>query len=259
MKKILIFAFMMPLIAFMFQFVISAADVTDVYIHYYRYQADYTDWNIWVWQSKPVSQDGASYSFDEDDTATIFNFGGVVTKITLEGDLAEASELGFIVRKGEWAQKDIDNDRFITIPEDYTSGELHIYLVEGDLRVGYGMDDVNGPDKNPKFKLAYFNQLNRIHFVTTELLSVDNITIYKDDVEVATSDKSIDGTTGYVVLTEEIDFSKTYTIKGIFSNNFERIYTITYDGIYDSTEFEDAFGYDGDDLGAIVNGKLIYR
>ena len=254
MKKILIFAFMVPLIAFMFQLIVSAQAVTDVYIHYYRYQADYTDWNLWVWQSKPVSQEGASYSFDEDDTATIFNYGGVVTQITLEGDLADTAELGFIVRKGDWAQKDIDNDRFITIPADHTSNELHIYLVEGDARIGYGMDDEDGPDKSPKFKLAYFTQLNRIDFVATELISVDNITVYKDDVELTTSVKSVDGTTGYIVLNEEIDFSKTYKIEAIFSDDSVNDYIVTYDGIYDSEEFEDAFGYEGDDLGAIVNG-----
>lgn len=260
MKKGLIFAFMVPFIVLLMSLTTMAATVTDVYVHYYRYQGDYDGWNLWVWQSKPVSQDGTSYTFSEDDTATIFNYEGVVTRITLEGDLAEATELGFIVRKGDWAQKDIDNDRFITIPEDHSSSELHIYLVEGDARIGYGMDDPDGPDKSPKFKLAYFDQLNRIYYVATELLSADNIQIFKDDVELDPTEINITDFTGLITLDENIDFSKTYTIQATFSDDSVNEYVITYDGIYDSDEFEAAFGYEGDDLGANVqDGKTTFR
>jgi pullulanase len=260
MKKLLIFAFMMPLIALLFNLAIQAQTVTDVYVHYYRYQGDYTDWNLWVWKSKPVSQDGASYTFSQDDTATTFNYGGVVTKITLTGDLDGTTELGFIVRKGDWAQKDIDNDRFIVIPANHSSNELHVYLVEGDASVGYSMTDPNGPDKSPKIKRAYFEQLNRIYFVSTELLSVDNISVYKDDVLVPTTEKSVDGLTGYIVLSEDVDFSKSYEIEAKFSDNSTKRLEVTYDGIYDSEEFESAFGYEGNDLGAIVsNGKTTFR
>ncbi|HAX02338.1 MAG: type I pullulanase [Tenericutes bacterium GWC2_34_14] len=260
MKKLLILAFMVPLIALMFSMVVRAAAVTDVYVHYYRYQNDYSDWNLWAWKSKPVSQDGASFTFSEDDTATSFNYGGVVSKITLEGDLAGTTELGFIVRKGDWLQKDIDNDRFITIPVDHTSSELHVYLVEGDAAVGYGMDDPDGPDKSPKIKQAYFNALNRIYFVSTEMLSVDNVNIYKDDILQTTDVKSVDGLTGYVVLNEDVDFSKAYEVEVTFSDNSTRRFEVTYDGIYDSVEFEDAFGYEGDDLGAhVVDNKTTFR
>ncbi|MDY0075447.1 MAG: type I pullulanase [Acholeplasmataceae bacterium] len=259
-KKSLIFVLMVPLFALLFQLTIKAASITDVYIHYYRYQGDYTGWNLWVWQSKPVSQDGVSYTFSEDDTATIFNYGGVVTKITLEEGLSDTEELGFIIRLNEWAEKDIDNDRFITIPEDHTSSELHIYLVEGDTRIGYGMDDPDGPDKSPKFKVAYFNQLNRIFFIATEQLSADDIKVYEDDIEVTLTEKSIDGINGYVVLDHDVDFSKTYRIESTFGDESVNDYIVTYDGIYDSDEFEQAFSYEGDDLGAIVEGgKTTFR
>jgi pullulanase len=254
MKKWLIFVLMVPFIVFMFSFDVLGSNVTDVYVHYYRYQGDYTDWNLWAWKSKPVSQDGQSFSFSEDDTATGFNYGGVVTKIELTDTLEDTEELGFIVRRGDWLQKDIDNDRFIAIPEVHTSSELHIYLVEGDTRVGYGIDDPDGPDKDPKFKLAYFNQLNQIYFVTTEALNPANIKVYEDDVELVPSDIEVDEFTGTILLADDLDFSKTYTVEATFSDSSVNEYIVTYDGIYDSDEFELAFGYDGDDLGAVVNG-----
>lgn len=264
MKKGLIFAFIVPFVVLLMSLTTMAASVTDVYVHYYRYQGDYDGWNLWVWQSKPVSQDGTSYTFTQDDTATIFNYEGVVTKITLDGDLASATELGFIVRRStttaEWAQKDVDNDRFISIPTDHTSSELHIYLVEGDVRVGYGINDPEGPDKSPKFKIAYFDQLNRIYFVATEMLSGDKIEVYKDDVLLTPDEISITDFSGLITLNENIDFSKTYTIKATFSDDSINDYIVTYDGIYDSDEFEAAFGYEGDDLGAHVsNGKTTFR
>ena len=41
----------------------AATPVTDVYIHYYRYQGDYTPWDLWVWKNQPTSEAGAGYSF----------------------------------------------------------------------------------------------------------------------------------------------------------------------------------------------------
>ena len=131
MKKWLIFALMVPFIALLFSFSVKADSVTDVYVHYYRYQGDYTDWNLWVWKEKPVPQDGTRYAFETDDTATSFNYGGTVVKISLTDDLEGTTQLGIIVHRGAWLEKDIDNNRYVDIPENHTSSELHIYLVEG--------------------------------------------------------------------------------------------------------------------------------
>ena len=59
MKKLLVILLVMPLFAIYSMMVFGASPVTSVYIHYYRFAEDYTDWNVWVWQSEPVSLDGA--------------------------------------------------------------------------------------------------------------------------------------------------------------------------------------------------------
>ena len=46
-------------------------------------------------------------------------------------------------------------------------------------------------------------------------------------------------------------FYTSYVFKGKFNNGLNT-YVITYDGIYGSSAFEEAYGYDGDDLGAIA-------
>ena len=85
MKKILVIILVVPLLLLTSITVNAASPTTDLYIHYYRYDGDYTNWNVWLWASEPESLEGASYDFEEDDTDTIFNYGGVVAKISLEG------------------------------------------------------------------------------------------------------------------------------------------------------------------------------
>ena len=45
---------------------ISATEeaITTVQLHYFRYGADYTGWNFWLWQYEPTNGAGAGFSFD---------------------------------------------------------------------------------------------------------------------------------------------------------------------------------------------------
>jgi pullulanase len=260
MKKLLVLIFMGLLTALLPMVVQASEPVTEVYIHYYRYQGDYSPWDIWVWRNQPTSEAGSGYSFSEDDTASIFNFDGVLAKVSLTGDLEGTTRLGFIVRKPDWSEKDLDIDRFIDIPETVPGGILHVYLVEGDSRIGYSKDDPNGPNKDPKFRFAYFSDMDTIYFSATEPVALSNLSITKDDVDVDVISYTPSGTNGTLVIDDEIDFSKKYEITATFTGNIVGSFTITYDGIYDSDAFDDAFGYEGDDLGAVVaHNKTSFR
>jgi len=255
MKKLLVILLVMPLFAIYSMVVFGATPVTSVYIHYYRFAEDYTDWNAWVWQSEPTSLEGASYAMTQDDTATTFNYGGVLAKVNLTGDMENATQLGIIIRKGNWVQKDIDIDRFIDIPAETADGIYHVYFVEGDMSIGESIDDVDGPSRSPKFKSAYFRDMDTFVFTATETLDDSDIRVYADDVLISVDTIVIDGMNGTVLLSDEVDFSKKYVIEADFSDDSINEYTITFDGIYDSEAFNNAFGYEGDDLGAIVNGN----
>jgi pullulanase len=260
MSKILLmlFLWLFPLVS-----PISSAEskpVSEVYIHYYRYQADYSPWDLWVWQNQPAAQEGSGYAFVKDETATNVNFGGVVSKISLTGLLAGATRIGFIVRKPDWSSKDVEIDRFIDIPSTIDQGVLHVYLVEGDARVGIGINDINGPDKNPKFRVAYFQEMNKIYFSATEALSAEKITLSANGEPLNIKSYQANGTNGVIEIDTTLDFSKKYEIKAVFSNNFQNKLSLTYDGVYDSQAFEEAFGYMGNDLGAIADdSKTTFR
>ncbi len=250
MKKITLLLFALIACTTFFTFVSAEATTDDIYIHYYRFGADYTNWNIWVWQNTPEALEGESFNFVEDDTNVAFNYDGVVAKISISDAFPDATSIGFIVRKGAWLEKDYDSDRLVVIPETTEDGIFNIYLVEGDSRVGTSINDVNGPDKSPKFKNAYFSEMDTIVFTATETLAVANIVVKADDVAVTTSSIEIDGAAGTIILPDNLDFAKKYTVEAVFSDLSTNDFAVTFDGIYDSDEFEAAYAYEGNDLGA---------
>lgn len=255
MKKLALCLLTVLLAVPFFAVVTAQEPTTAIYLHYYRYAGDYTDWNVWMWQKLPTSAEGAAYDFVEDDTAAEFNYGGRVAKIDLTGTLEGATQVGLIIRKGDWAEKDIATDRLVDIEEVTSGGIQHIYLVEGDARIGSSKTDPEGPDRAAKFKKAYFTAQDSIAFTATEILVPADVKIYKNAVEMLPYQVMVDGFNGTITIYENVDFSAVYTVEATFSDDSVNTYQVTFDGIYDSPEFEEAFTYEGDDLGAVVKAS----
>ena len=260
MKKILVLLMLVFSIGGLVQQIEADEASTDIYLHYYRYGADYTNWSVWAWQNEPTSEEGTSFDFVTDETAVEYNYGGAVAIINIDENFADITEMGLIIKLGSWIEKDIATDRFIEIPTNSSNGEVHYYFVEGDSRIGSSMDDLNGPARTPKFQFAYFTDMNTITYSATEAISSANIKVYADDVLESVESISADGVAGTIELTNELSFAKEYTIEATFSSdNSINEYIVTFDGIYDSEEFEAAYSYDGD-LGAIVDGdETLFR
>jgi pullulanase len=82
----------------------TAADFggkTVLIVHYRRDAADYADWNVWAW---PIQGEGAEYGLTGSDA-----FGLYTVAVFDEAH----PKLGFLVRRGEWEEKDGDRDRMI--------------------------------------------------------------------------------------------------------------------------------------------------
>jgi len=104
----------------------TAADFgakTVLIVHYYRYDHNYSGWNLWVWPNQPVSLNGASYPFTSSD-----NFGEVAIIKFQE----VYTQLGFIIRlstpSNPWAAKDVAENRYVNIG---SSGVAEIWVLEG--------------------------------------------------------------------------------------------------------------------------------
>lgn len=255
MKKVLLLV-MVILSSFLVVNEVKAdQNVDTLYIHYYRYAGDYANWDAWIWQSSPTSEGGAAYTFETDETAVDYNYGGVVSEIDISEAFPDVTEIGIIIRRGgdSWLEKDTGGDRYVEIPSTSANGEVHLYFVEGDVNIGTSLTDPDGPNRFPKFKQAYFTSLNEIFFTATEWLPAINVELLVDGVRDDTAVVVTNQFTGTITLQNELDFGKSYVVEATFpSDSTVNNLAVTYDGIYDTQEFEDEFAYDGD-LGAITS------
>ena len=211
-----------------------------VFVHYYRYLEDYKNWNVWAWGD---GQEGYGYPFTETDEY------GKVAKINLK-DLNDIEKLGFIIRKGDWAAKDIDKDRFIDLTkatEVDGKKQLHVYLLQGEEMVYYTSE----VDKTPALSGATFTDLNALK-VTAPIPFEDTEGVILTDkegneLEIETVELSKDKTWLNVTLKDDIGMGEIYYIQ---KTGFRAPVVVQYYGVYDSEVFNELFYYDGDDLGA---------
>lgn len=98
---------------------VAADSTTNVTVHYHRFAGDYADWNLWLWPYQPINGAGAQYNFNGTDTF------GEVAHASVPG---ASTQIGLIVRKGEWVEKDIDQDRHVDTPNQ----QAEIWLIQGD-------------------------------------------------------------------------------------------------------------------------------
>jgi pullulanase len=106
--------------------------VVKLTVHYQRADSEYTGWNLWLWKNVTTGTDvdvnKAGVTFTESDDF------GKIARVEIDG-MDKFESIGIIVRKGDWAAKDVSADRFITkFKED---GTVEIWLRQGDQVISY--------------------------------------------------------------------------------------------------------------------------
>lgn len=213
-------------------------------IHYHRFDKTYEGWNIWAW---PKNGDGNAYYFTDVDDF------GPYTEIKLD---EATSSVGIRVRLNEWEKNDIENDRYIDLNREL-NGPLHIYLLQGDESIYYNKNDV---DLSPQFLSASFVSASEIEFNVTE--SVDSSAEGEAARYSVTDDKGVtypimkiqskdegETTSASVILEENLDLGKRYTLE---RDGYGSI-PISAAAAFSSSDFEAAYTYKGDDLGAVYS------
>ena len=216
-------------------------------LHYDRPDGNYDDWDVWAW---PDGKEGAGYPFAEED-------GQMVATIPVP---AGATKVGFIVRQGggNWTKKDIDADQFIELP-DVTAGTVHIYVESGVE--GYTRED--GDDVATGVLVsgaAYDGEAAAVTVTTTGAVDGDPAEAFQvcaadgTAIPVASAEQTGDGE--YVLTLEQaLEDGQSYQL--IF-NGTE--YPITMPNVFSTEKFEQAYTYDGDDLGAVwTEEKTTFR
>ncbi len=217
-----------------------------VTIHYHRFDDNYDDWNLWVWTD---GVEGKQYDFKAEDGF------GKKAEIVLE-DIGSAEKLGFIVRKGEWASKDVEVDRFVALDKVNADGILEFYLVEGVETVYTSEKEI---DLSPKFLKAEFIDEKTVKLTTSKPISSadlrNNFLIVSENKvgikPTAISSGASDISQNFVVLLETgVTVGKTYTTS---YGDYEAL-TIEPTGLYDTEAFNQKYTYAGD-LGAIYSKR----
>lgn len=205
---------------------------TVIRLHYHRDDGDYDPWRVWFWEE---GKEGGDYYFEEED-------GEMVATMEVT---AGTTSVGFIVRTEDWA-KDFDGDQYIDISE-VVSGTVEVYVESGapGFTKEYAADTVTGT----KLKSAAYNGDGTVSVTMTGELSGDLASVFVvsgKDGEVAISDVSDAGDFVYTVtLAEELNSARSYSI-----TYDGTAYDITMPNVYSTEEFENAYTYEGTDLGA---------
>ena len=174
---------------------------------------------------------------------------------------ADVTEVGFIVRRdcsepggSSWgsATKDYEQDRFAIIEGE----ETFIYLKSGDAAQYSSTDGGKTLTMIKKFSLAEMIDFHTIKYhltPKTKFTSPDQIKVYDGDKQLTVQSISSlqrESISGEITVAETLDIGKTYTV--VIEGFGEK--TVVPTTVFDSKEFLDNYVYDGDDLGAVING-----
>ena len=88
-------------------------------IHYNRPDGNYTDWNVWLWDNSAVTATYLNPPYEFEDIN-----GEMVCTVKINSG---TSEVGYVIRLGDWIDKDIHEDRFIDLA-GIVSGTVDVYI-----------------------------------------------------------------------------------------------------------------------------------
>lgn len=219
-------------------------DTVNVKVHYYRFDEDYTNWDIWAWveDSNKEGHGGANYVFTGSDSY------GKVTSITYN-DMQGIGKIGFIVRKNDWSDREQstlnDGNRVINLAYADKNGNVDVYVLQKEPKTFYAENQV---DRSLKVLTARMDSLNEIFFeVNVPVDSKDLVTLREGENDVpAEVTLSEDRRTGTIKTESSLDMNKKYTV--YISEYQEKL--VTLGNVMGSDGFKEQYHYEGQ-LGAI--------
>ncbi len=213
-----------------------AKEKVTVEVHYIRYNEDYEDWNLWIWTGQ---NGGQAVSFEERGS-------DVAAECVLELDGRE--DVGILVRRGNWEEKDVDTDRFLDLGK-IKEGRLTLWLWQGDKTIYYEKKEMGVRIMDA----ALASQKE----VTFRAYCPDGVSFKVEDKDGREYTKAItkirrDGViaSGTITLREMVELPNTFYLTIGDAKTCIRL-----GGIYDTDYFRENFLYDGSDLGADCNEK----
>lgn len=216
---------------------------------YWAYPGSIENCDVWIWWD---GKDGSGYPLHP------CSYGAKAVVNVPQG----ISQIGFIVRRdcsdpggSAWgtATKDFGDDRFAII----TGEDTVIYLKSGVADQFTSKDGGKTLEIIKKLTIAGMVELDKIQYSLTpktKITSLEQVKLLDGDREIPVTDLSSlnqEVVTGTLTVGEKLDITKTYTLQ---IEGFEEK-PVVPTGVFDSQEFIENYTYDGDDLGAVINGS----
>ena len=216
---------------------------------YWSHPGVIEDCDIWCWWD---GKEGSGYVMHPCD------YGAKVVINIPEG----IEQVGFIVRTGcsepggtSWgeATKDATSEDRIAVIE---GKETFIYLRSGDAAQYTSNDGGKTLTMIKKFTLAGMTDFHKIQYNITPKTTISKysqVKVYEGDKELTVLNITNIGkaaTTGIIEVEETLDIGKNYRV--VIEGYGEKAVVPT--SIFDSDYFIENYTYDGDDLGAVING-----
>ncbi len=216
---------------------------------YFNHNDTYENCDVWIWWGDVA---GKGYILHECAY-------GAKAVVNVPEDV---ETVGFIVRKNcsepggtSWgsATKDFEADRFAVIE----GRETAIYLKSGVEDQFKSNDGGKTLEMIRKFTLASMSGEKTLSYRVTPKITINDksqVKVYEGTREIeVTSVSSLgrESATGKIEVAETLDLSKSYSLE---IEGFGRKTVIPME-IFDSEYFAENFHYDGDDLGAVIDGE----
>ncbi|MCL2670582.1 MAG: type I pullulanase [Clostridiales bacterium] len=243
-KRFLSWLLVLIMLAAMFVVVpatVRAQGGITIKLYYEREDGEYADWTVWMWA---LGAEGASYSFTEED-------GKMVATANFN---AGTEQVGYIVRRGNWAEKDIEIDQFLDLT-GIVAGTVHAFVTSGIE----GAELVMGDDVVQGIVVKSAKADGDVIIVeTTAALTEERALFAVADASGAALkiiDLELAGTIARIKMEGALDLTKKYTL------TFEDVtYNVNMPNPFSTASFEEAFTYTGDDLGATWTvDKTLFR
>ena len=210
-----------------------------VTFHYNREDSQYTNWSVWLWNGK---EEGNDYIFGKTD-----DFGAYTT-IQIS-DVNKNSQIGFLIKYGNWEKKDIEQDRYLNLSK-VKGDTLDVYLYSGDEKILYEKPQ----EKRIKFLSARWDEMDlvtvKLRFSKEASIDPSEIVLQKEDrskIKATVEEWKVNGQQIQAKLRTELPM-QMYTAYRCTAEDADPIY-IDCGKVFDTKEFNRECVYEKEDLG----------
>ncbi|WP_309118395.1 type I pullulanase [Paenibacillus sp.] len=213
-----------------------------VIVHYYRFDENYEQWNVWAW---PDGAEGRAFPFGERDAF------GARCVVDLH-DMAGVTRIGFLLRRSaggdDWAEREVGHDRYVEELDERDAAE--VWVVEGDERL-YTDAELAWRRRRPRVVEATMTSPRTIRATINRRPSGDR----RPEPTLTTADGAVVPVVETVAVGPRAYRIETAAALSVLERYVVRFgelpeANVTLRGRFDDPEFERQYAYDGDDLGA---------